>query len=178
MSICACWPGWSPDGQCLLGTLLLGAWAAGECRGSSLRTCYNIYSLTELCLSWMLPNPKMTPFPPSSLRLALANMFPGEILLIWYVTFTTLEICRAVFVDLEPTVIDEIRTGTYRQLFHPEQMVMVSFYRVLSPSWPRCLARRTRPTTMPGATTPWARRSWIWSWIESGSWQTIALACR
>ena len=30
---------------------------------------------------------------------------------------------RAVFVDLEPTVIDEIRTGTYRQLFHPEQMV-------------------------------------------------------
>ena len=30
---------------------------------------------------------------------------------------------RAVFIDLEPTVIDEIRTGTYRQLFHPEQMV-------------------------------------------------------
>ncbi|MBO8631022.1 hypothetical protein INO08_15035, partial [Staphylococcus aureus] len=26
---------------------------------------------------------------------------------------------RAVFVDLEPTVIDEVRTGTYRQLFHP-----------------------------------------------------------
>lgn len=30
---------------------------------------------------------------------------------------------RAVFVDLEPTVIDEIRTGTYRRLFHPEQMI-------------------------------------------------------
>merc|ERR1712134_207353 len=30
---------------------------------------------------------------------------------------------RAVFVDLEPTVIDEVRTGTYRQLFHPEQLV-------------------------------------------------------
>ncbi|ELK27771.1 Tubulin alpha-1B chain [Myotis davidii] len=30
---------------------------------------------------------------------------------------------RAVFVDLEPTVIDEIRTGTYRQLFHPEQLI-------------------------------------------------------
>ena len=28
-----------------------------------------------------------------------------------------------MFIDLEPTVIDEIRTGTYRQLFHPEQMV-------------------------------------------------------
>merc|ERR1711962_1552941 len=30
---------------------------------------------------------------------------------------------RAVFLDLEPSVIDEIRTGTYRQLFHPEHMV-------------------------------------------------------
>ena len=23
----------------------------------------------------------------------------------------------------EPTVIDEVRTGTYRQLFHPEQLI-------------------------------------------------------
>lgn len=30
---------------------------------------------------------------------------------------------RAVFVDLEPTVIDEVRTGTYRRLFHPEQLI-------------------------------------------------------
>ncbi|CAF3387334.1 unnamed protein product [Rotaria socialis] len=30
---------------------------------------------------------------------------------------------RAVMVDLEPTVIDEIRTGTYRQLFHPEHLI-------------------------------------------------------
>ncbi|TNN80053.1 Tubulin alpha chain [Liparis tanakae] len=30
---------------------------------------------------------------------------------------------RAVFVDLEPTVIDEVRSGTYRQLFHPEQLI-------------------------------------------------------
>lgn len=30
---------------------------------------------------------------------------------------------RAVFVDLEPTVIDEVRTGSYRQLFHPEQLM-------------------------------------------------------
>ena len=30
---------------------------------------------------------------------------------------------RAVFVDLEPTVIDEVRVGTYRQLFHPEQLI-------------------------------------------------------
>ncbi|TPP66779.1 Alpha-tubulin [Fasciola gigantica] len=30
---------------------------------------------------------------------------------------------RAVLVDLEPTVVDEVRTGTYRQLFHPEQLI-------------------------------------------------------
>lgn len=30
---------------------------------------------------------------------------------------------RALFVDLEPTVIDEVRTGLYRQLFHPEQLI-------------------------------------------------------
>ncbi|XP_066950899.1 tubulin alpha-3 chain-like [Macrobrachium rosenbergii] len=30
---------------------------------------------------------------------------------------------RSVFVDLEPTVIDEVRTGPYRQLFHPEQLI-------------------------------------------------------
>ena len=52
-------------------------------------------------------------------------------------TFTFLHVCtfkitetgkgkhvpRAVFVDLEPTVIDEVRTGSYRQLFHPEQLI-------------------------------------------------------
>merc|ERR1711872_349586 len=27
------------------------------------------------------------------------------------------------FSDLEPTVIDETRCGTYRQLFHPEQLI-------------------------------------------------------
>jgi tubulin alpha len=30
---------------------------------------------------------------------------------------------RTVFVDLEPTVLDEVRTGTYRQLFHPQQLI-------------------------------------------------------
>ncbi|XP_033635084.1 tubulin alpha-2/alpha-4 chain-like [Asterias rubens] len=30
---------------------------------------------------------------------------------------------RVVFVDLEPSVIDEVRTGKYRQLFHPEQLI-------------------------------------------------------
>uniref|UniRef100_A0A914DMK0 Tubulin alpha chain n=1 Tax=Acrobeloides nanus TaxID=290746 RepID=A0A914DMK0_9BILA len=30
---------------------------------------------------------------------------------------------RAIFVDLEPSVIDEIRTGHYSKLFHPEQLI-------------------------------------------------------
>uniref|UniRef100_A0A8C4QAV7 Tubulin/FtsZ GTPase domain-containing protein n=1 Tax=Eptatretus burgeri TaxID=7764 RepID=A0A8C4QAV7_EPTBU len=33
---------------------------------------------------------------------------------------------RAVFIDLEPTLVrssDEVRTGNYRQLFHPEQLI-------------------------------------------------------
>ena len=29
---------------------------------------------------------------------------------------------RCVMVDLEPTVFDEVRTGTYHQIFHPEQV--------------------------------------------------------
>ncbi len=30
---------------------------------------------------------------------------------------------RAVFVDLEPTVIDQVRHGKYKQLFHPEELI-------------------------------------------------------
>jgi tubulin alpha len=30
---------------------------------------------------------------------------------------------RSVYLDLEPTVIDEVRTGTYRSLFHPEHLI-------------------------------------------------------
>ncbi|KAI9894247.1 MAG: hypothetical protein M1814_004101 [Vezdaea aestivalis] len=30
---------------------------------------------------------------------------------------------RSIFVDLDPSPIDEIRTGKYRQLFHPEQLI-------------------------------------------------------
>ena len=30
---------------------------------------------------------------------------------------------RCIFVDLEPTVLDEVRTGTYKYLFHPQQLI-------------------------------------------------------
>ena len=30
---------------------------------------------------------------------------------------------RTVFVDLESSVVDEVRTGTYRELFHPQTLI-------------------------------------------------------
>ena len=30
---------------------------------------------------------------------------------------------RAIFVDLEPSVVDEVRTGNFRKLYHPEQLI-------------------------------------------------------
>ena len=38
-------------------------------------------------------------------------------------TGTGKHVPRCVFMDLEPTVVDEVRAGTYRQLFHPEQLI-------------------------------------------------------
>ncbi|KAG2300102.1 hypothetical protein Bca52824_036574 [Brassica carinata] len=52
---------------------------------------------------------------------------------------------RAVFVDLEPTVIDEVRTGTYRQLFHPSSL---------------SLGKRTLLTTSQEDITLLVRRLW------------------
>lgn len=30
---------------------------------------------------------------------------------------------RSIFIDMEPTVIDEVRNGSYRNLFHPDQLI-------------------------------------------------------
>jgi tubulin alpha len=30
---------------------------------------------------------------------------------------------RSLYIDLEPNVVDEVRTGKYRSLFHPETMI-------------------------------------------------------
>ena len=65
---------------------------------------------------------------------------------------------RSVFVDLEPSVIDEVRTGTYRQLFHPEQLITgkedaAKFqgpeFQGIIVAWIRCPTRtthRAKPT--------------------------------
>ena len=39
-------------------------------------------------------------------------------------TGTGKHVPRAVFIDLESTVTDEVRTDTYPQLFHPGQLIM------------------------------------------------------
>ncbi|KAM7154356.1 tubulin alpha chain-like 3 isoform 2-T2 [Molossus nigricans] len=41
----------------------------------------------------------------------------------FYETRAGKHVPRALFIDLEPTVIDGIQTGKYRSLFHPEQLV-------------------------------------------------------
>jgi len=38
-------------------------------------------------------------------------------------TNTGKHVPRAIYLDLEPNVIDEVRTGKYRQLWHPEQLI-------------------------------------------------------
>ena len=57
------------------------------------------------------PNPNHEPGPGDSRSSFFAEMDSGRC------------VPRAVFVDTEPTVIDEIRTGDYKELFHPEQLV-------------------------------------------------------
>ncbi|KAH1056148.1 hypothetical protein J1N35_034213 [Gossypium stocksii] len=44
---------------------------------------------------------------------------------LWSLSETSVEkhIPRAVFVELELTIIDEVKTGTYLQCFHPEQFI-------------------------------------------------------
>merc|ERR1739848_317899 len=70
---------------------------------------------------------------------------------------------RCVMVDLEPTVVDEVRTGTYRQLFHPEQLIT---------------GKEMPPTTSLAAITQLVKRSWIWFWTVSESSLITAQACK
>lgn len=38
-------------------------------------------------------------------------------------TYSGQYVPRSIMVDLEPTVIDEIRTGSYRKMFHPDYLI-------------------------------------------------------
>ncbi|KAH9314311.1 hypothetical protein KI387_022938 [Taxus chinensis] len=57
-----------------------------------------------------------------AIRLSEAEMMPSTVFF-FHETRVGKHVPFVVFVDLEPTVIDEVHTGTYRQLFHPEQLI-------------------------------------------------------
>lgn len=67
---------------------------------------------------------------------------------------------KAEFIDLEPTVIDEVFTGTYHQLFHREQLITGKEF------------------TIPKGTTLLAWRLLILPWTEFGNWLTSAQVFR
>ena len=48
---------------------------------------------------------------------------PGSYETFFTETSTGKYVPRSIFVDLDPSPIDEIRTGNYRQLFHPEFLI-------------------------------------------------------
>ena len=96
---------------------------------------------------------------------------------------------RSIYVDLEPTVCDEVRNGAYGSLFHPESIisgkeVSFCFYVILmllgfvsmSLIFEFQTIYRMLPITMPVVTTPSARKLSIPSWTASASLLTTAQA--
>ena len=102
---------------------------------------------------------------------------------------------RCVMVDLEPTVVDEVRTGTYRQLFHPEQLISgkedaannfapisVGLYYVMcccvfaGRIGPYFLGGGRTFSLRRGGTIRSARKSWTWCWIDASQhWQGLQI---
>ncbi|XP_029559588.1 tubulin alpha-4A chain-like [Salmo trutta] len=75
-------------------------------------TCWELYCLEHVIQpDGQMPSDK----PTGNLDDSFTTFFSA--------TGTGKYVSRAIFVDLEPTVIDEVRTGPYRQLFHPEQLI-------------------------------------------------------
>ncbi|KAI6182996.1 Tubulin alpha chain [Aphelenchoides bicaudatus] len=69
--------------------------------------CWELFSIEH----GVLPNGITIDEPEKSLETFFSESSNGK-----YVP-------RTVFIDLEPTVIDEVRTGTYKHLFHPAQLI-------------------------------------------------------
>ncbi|XP_029510234.2 uncharacterized protein LOC115124879 [Oncorhynchus nerka] len=98
-------PVFSPQRECI--SVHVGQ--AGVQMGN---TCWELYCLEHgIQPDGQMPSDKLT----GNLDDSFTTFFSA--------TGTGKYVPRAIFVDLEPTVIDEVRTGTYRQLFHPEQLI-------------------------------------------------------
>ncbi|NWW51618.1 TBA4A protein, partial [Pedionomus torquatus] len=81
--------------------------------------CWELYCLEHgIQADGMIPGPKQakpTEPKPEQVDSSFETFFCE--------TASGKHVPRAVFIDLEPTVIDEIRTGPYHALFHPEQLI-------------------------------------------------------
>uniref|UniRef100_A0A669QUL4 Tubulin/FtsZ GTPase domain-containing protein n=1 Tax=Phasianus colchicus TaxID=9054 RepID=A0A669QUL4_PHACC len=71
------------------------------------------------CIAWSMGFNQMVPSPPWDPQGKSDSSFGT----FFNETSSGKHVPRAMFVDLEPTITDEIRTGTYCTLFHPEQLI-------------------------------------------------------
>jgi len=82
---------------------------AGVQTGNS---CWELYSLEHgIQPDGMMPSDKTVGGGDDSFNTFFSETGAGK------------HVPRAVFIDLEPTVLDQVRGGTYRQLYHPEQII-------------------------------------------------------
>ncbi len=74
-------------------------------------SCWELYCLEH----GIKPNGRLNEEVPTAGTGSLSTFFSE--------TGKSKHVPRAVFLDLEPTVVDEVRSGAYRELYHPEQLI-------------------------------------------------------
>ena len=114
--------GWGADRQRLLGALLPRARHRARrlyARGGRRRRHEKWRRFLFDFLSRQVVFSRFSNLPPTSSSRSQFSSYCCAI----SETGTGKHVPRAVFVDLEPSVIDEVRTGVYRQLFHPDQLI-------------------------------------------------------
>ena len=109
----SCWSSWVSNRQCLLGALLVSGLLHFQLLLFHTRCFLSIFLSLEHGIQ---PDGQMPADKTIGGGDDAFNTFFSE-------TGAGKHVPRCVMVDLEPSVIDEIRTGTYRQLFHPEQLI-------------------------------------------------------
>ncbi len=80
--------------------------------GLSVRTTSPV-AFTRVIMKWIQPDGRLE--NPSDNAEGFSTFFSE--------TSSGKHVPRSLYIDLEPNVIDEVRTGKYRSLFHPETMI-------------------------------------------------------
>ena len=90
---------------------------------------------------------------------------------------------RCAMLDLEPTVVDEVRIGTYRQLLHPGQLISVTEDAAIKFERGRDTIGRSMGTScLSGSDNPTiiamgSRASWSTAWkVEERFWPWLIVA--